>query len=173
MLRAFKSQLLELANHKEDSISKRISQCLAKADCKKEAEQVRNFILVIPEMIQQIRAWTEEDKLQASIKRLHGYTLTYLYHPHDFLPEEPYGLFGYLDDAYLVGKVYAYTLLQSEPSKLRFISDQTNFSKVIGSWLDLTRKILPNETQQIDDLFHKLTLGDESSFKKVMAGNQN
>lgn len=170
MLRAFKSQLLELAKMDKDLFSLKISQALSCENCKNETEQIRNFILVIPEMIQQIRAWMEDDKLQAPVKRLHGYMLTYLYHPQDFLPEEPYGFFGYLDDAYLIGKIYSFTLHQSEPSKPRFMSDQTDFSKVISDWLNLARKILPKETKKIDELFHQLTAGDESSFGKVMMG---
>ena len=54
----------------------------------------------MPDMIAQVKSWSNDFRIPSKEKKLHGFMLTYLYHPVDFLPESGKGLMGYLDDAY-------------------------------------------------------------------------
>jgi len=121
----------------------------------------------MPELIAQIRAWMEAPGIPAQLKRLHGFLLSYLYHPTDFIPESD-GLFGYLDDAYLVGRVYTRTMQQLDHRTRRTLPNLADLSVQVAPWLDLARRLLPAETQRIDHLLDEIVAGRSEAFQHMM-----
>jgi len=85
--------------------------------------------------------------------------LTYLYHPTDFLPESDWGLFGYLDDAYLVGRIYLDTLrtMSDSPASLPNVEE---FGEAVPPWLESARRVIPAEAAKIDLLLNELRAGN-------------
>lgn len=167
MLRALKKQLNQLAADPQDPFSNKIKATVGPAEFENTSREIKNFILLLPEMIGQIRIWAEDDRVPPQIKRLHGFVLTYLYHPLDLLPEEPYGLFGYLDDAYLVGDVYHRTMMFAKSGL--DVGLDNEFSAKIGGWLQLVRTVIPKEAGIIDSLVEELVKGNEKAFNKLLA----
>ncbi|MCG3206355.1 MAG: hypothetical protein KCHDKBKB_03091 [Elusimicrobia bacterium] len=164
MLRALKKQLIQLAEDPKDQFINKVRERLNSGAESKEPAELRNFVLLLPDMIAQIRIWADNSQVPVEVKRLHGFVLTYLYHPVDLLPDEPYGFFGYLDDAYLVGVVYHRTMAHVYDEK----SSNSDFSSKINGWLHLTRKVLPKETSLIDGLLAELVNGNDDAFKDFM-----
>ena len=122
MLRALKQQLIQLSEDQKDPFAAILKKKVGARQAKALAGPLKNFILVLPEMIAQVRVWSDAQNLSEQIHNLNGNLLTYLYHPADFLHDEGYGLFGYLDDAYLVGSVYCATLRALGPESIRSCS---------------------------------------------------
>ena len=167
MLQALKSQLRALAADPHDSFTAHIRKRVGTVEAVHYTKPLRSLILVMPELIAQIRAWMEEPAIVPQLKRLHGFLLSYLYHPTDFLPESD-GLFGYLDDAYLVGRVYARTMQQLDHRTRRTLPNLADLSGQVASWLDLARRLLPTETQRIDHLLDEIVGGRPEAFHRMM-----
>jgi uncharacterized membrane protein YkvA (DUF1232 family) len=168
MLRALKNQLQLLAETDAERFHAKISQRTSEKNPAPVVSELQNFILLLPDMIAQIRDWLDEGTLPSEFKELHGFLLTYLYHPVDFLSETKYGFFGYLDDAYLVGCVYAKTLcLQTLAVQAR--SQELN--QKVPEWLEMTRRILPAETSQIDQLIEDALAGQKNALERIFASN--
>jgi uncharacterized membrane protein YkvA (DUF1232 family) len=132
------------------------------------AKQLRNFILVIPEMIHQIQARLNRHDLQPSLKKLHGFLLTYLYYPVDFVPVARHGFFGYLDDAYLVGSVYLRCIEDSGQRSGPPTTNAESLTRQIPMWLRLTRRVLPKESARIDRMIDDLLHGQGTSFDQMI-----
>lgn len=167
MLQALKSQLRALAADPQDSFASHIRKRIGAAEAVHYTKPLRSLILVMPELIAQIRTWMEMPAIPPRLKRLHGFLLSYLYHPADFLPESD-GLFGYLDDAYLVGRVYARTMQQLDHRTRCSLPNLGDLSGQVGPWLDLARRLLPDETQRIDHLLEEIVAGRSEAFHRMM-----
>ena len=169
MLQALKNQLKTLAEDPRDPFAANIRKRVGTVEAVHYTKPLRSLILVMPELIAQIRAWMEQPALPPRLKRLHGFLLSYLYHPTDFLPEDSVGLFGYLDDAYLVGSVYTRTMQQLDHRTRRTLPNLADLSGQMATWLDLARRFLPTETQQIDHLLDEIVAGRSEAFRHLMS----
>lgn len=169
MLQALKSQLRTLAEDPHDPFAANIRKRVGTVEAVHYTKPLRSLILVMPELIAQIRAWLEQPALTPRLKHLHGFLLSYLYHPTDFLPEDSVGLFGYLDDAYLVGSVYTRTVQQLDHRTRRTLPNLADLSGQMATWLDLARRLLPTETQQIDHLLDEIVAGRSEAFRHLMS----
>lgn len=168
MLNALKKQLLQLSNEKErlflGALKKRVGSRQAMID----AGPLRNFILVMPEMIAQLRAWSEDENIPRHVRSLQGHLLTYLYHPVDFLHDKGYGLFGYLDDAYFVGCIYQASQNCAKDKQLKYLANHQDLSHQIPDWIATVRRVLPKETAQIHKLITELSGGNIKSLEKML-----
>jgi len=168
MLHALKSQLVLLSENKPEEFRNALKRRIGLRRGKEVENDLRNFILVIPEMLAQIRAWVADPQVPRTLRQMHGYLLTYLYHPADFLSEEQYGLFGYLDDAYLVGCAYFQTLQAIDRTQVRFLPNQADLSTQVPAWITTTQKAIPAESRKIEALLRQLRDGDIDIFDRMM-----
>jgi hypothetical protein len=83
--------------------------------------------------------------------------LAYLYNPTDFLPEKINGLFGYLDDAYLVASVFQKTIEEIPQAGLQPLGEDVLLKRDVIEWLDLTRELIPAESVQIDQMLERIS----------------
>lgn len=170
MLRAFKSQLELMAMDPADSFTEHIRRRVGSRKAARLHEQpLRNMILVMPEMLTQIGAWMAEPGMSAELRRLQGFVLTYLYHPKDFLPEDHNGLFGYMDDAFLVSLAFRRTL--TERRGLGYDSSmERELAEQLPDWLKHAREVIPREAEQVENMLDELLLGKTRLFEEVMVG---
>jgi len=66
---------------------------------------LRDYILIIPELMQLMATWAERAGIRAEIKPILQAVESYIRRPDDEIDEQRNGLGGLLDDAYLVGRV--------------------------------------------------------------------
>jgi len=168
MLQALKSQLKTLAADPHDAFSDKIRKLVGASEAVHYTKPLRSLILVMPELIAQIRVWLDDPAVPARQKRLHGFLLSYLYHPADFLPEDGAGLFGYLDDAYLVGSVYRRTLQHLDHRTRRVLPSLDGLSDQVMAWLELARKLLPAETQRIEQFVEDVIEGRNEAVQQAL-----
>lgn len=125
-----------------------------------------NLIMIMPDLIAQVRDASEDRQLSSEIRRLNQFLLVYFYHPVDFLPDDAGGLFGYLDDAYFVGRVY---------QKIRSITGKQAHASAKELTLDLTaalevvKTVIPKESRKIDALIEELIRGKRELFEKLLS----
>ena len=99
-------------------------------------------------MIAQLQSWGNDSRIPSNEKKLHGFMSTYLYHPVDFLPESGGGLFGYLDDAYLVGSIYYRTMSAMDYDKRRTLPNLGPLTASIDEWLQSCARSHPLRIKQ-------------------------
>lgn len=102
MLKALANQLRVLAGEQEENFRESIEKRLGSKATEEQLKAVKEFIFLLPPVLQQLSNYWNEESLPSEVKRLSSHIITYIYDPEDHLPEEEHGLFGYLDDAYLV-----------------------------------------------------------------------
>jgi len=161
MLRALGEQLKILAADPKNNFASKIRQLSGPREAARYGQPLRRMILAMPHMITQLRLWNGEASLPARAKRMQEFALSYLYDPIDFLSARSSGLFRYLDDAYLIAKIYQTTLDDFKASGTKNPSQNSALSKNIPTWIDLAKRLLPKETAQIDKLL------DEASRKRI------
>jgi len=169
MLRAFKNQLKAMAMDPKDSFTELLRRRVGVKEAARHEQPLRNMILVMPDMLEQIRAWIDEPGMSAVLRRLQGFVLTYLYHPRDFLPEDHNGLFGYLDDAFLVSLAFQRTL--AERRGLGYDSSlERGLSEQLPDWLKHVRAVIPREAEQVECMLDEILMGKTRLYEDVMGG---
>ncbi len=163
MLKAFKSQLGLLATENGADFAKQVRSRLGRKTSSRYVSEAMNLIMIMPDLIAEIRELSDSDQMPKRMKPLNGFLLAYLYHPIDFLPEEGDSIFGYLDDAYFVGQVYNKArLAQNMPTR------ETIGLKGLSELLSCARQVIPKESKQIDKLLEELEQGKRDLFDKLM-----
>jgi len=168
MLESLKERLKELAVLPTNTFADRVQRRTGADDASEPAKDLQAFVLVLPDMIAQLRVWMDDPKTPKSLKELHGYMLTYLFHPVDFLPEDKEGLFGYLDDAYLVASVYARIYSGLDPSRRKHLPHMEEITRQIPGWMGRVEALLPAETRKISSMLHELSEDNPVSFNRMM-----
>jgi uncharacterized membrane protein YkvA (DUF1232 family) len=167
-IKNFKVLLLNLAERSDETFAAEIRRRMRVGKRSKAVQRLKDFILVIPDMISQLRIGFDVAKDNPALRRLHGFMMTYLYHPLDFVPDDDKGLFGYLDDAYFIGNIYHRMMLHLEAQKQQALSGANAFEQRIRPWLRLTRKVLPQEAARIDRMLDDLSQAECDSFYAMM-----
>ena len=159
MLKALKNQLVLLAEQEQERFVAEVERRCHPTNAADTAAALRELIVAMPDLIAQIRAWAGDPRVPRHEKQLQGFLLTYLYHPTDFLPESSWGLFGYLDDAYLVGRIYLDTLrtMSDSPASLPNVKE---FEAAAPRWLESARQVIPAEAAKIDLLLNERLAGN-------------
>lgn len=169
MLNALQKQLKLMAADPGDPFTGIIRKLVGPREAVRYEQPSRALILAMPAMVGQIRAWSYESKLPSTLKRLHSFIMAYLYSPEDFLPESSLGFFGYLDDAYLVARVYHRTVLESDAFGLkRFVADET-LSSNVQDWLKAVKGLLPEETAAMDRMLEEAELKQDGNFSGLLS----
>jgi uncharacterized membrane protein YkvA (DUF1232 family) len=152
MLKALGEQLKLLAADPRNHFTSIIRQLTGPREAVRYGQPLRKMILALPKMISQLQRWSKESGLPIRSQRMQDYALAYLYSPTDFLPATHSGLFRYLDDAYLIARIYQETLQEKDSSGLKNQSEDPDIEKQVPGWIELARRLLPRETSRIDKL---------------------
>ena len=169
MFNTLQKQLKLLATDPNDPFTATIRKLVGPRDAVYYERPLRAMILAMPAMIGQIRGWSTESKFLSPIKRLHGFIMAYIHNPEDLLPERKMGFFGYIDDAYLVAKVYQRTMFEADCSGIkRFIKDETIPQKLHG-WIKIVKQLLPEETSAMDRLLNEATRIRSGNFSDLLS----
>lgn len=157
MLKAFNHQLLAMSKDPQDSFTTTIRKRVGAREALRYEGPLRKMILAMPAMIAQICAWSDEAGQPYEIKKLQSFALAYLYNPTDFLPEKTNGLFGYLDDAYLVASVFQKTMEEIPEAGLQTLEEDALLKRRVPEWLDITRNLIPEESSKIDQMLDRIS----------------
>jgi uncharacterized membrane protein YkvA (DUF1232 family) len=169
MLNAFDSHLRTLASASNGQFREEVRKRVNGKFTDDQVATLKEFIFLLPTTLKLFSRYWNRKSTPPDAKRLSGFIMTYVYQPRDFLPEESIGLFGYLDDAYMV--VATYLKIQEHfladwhektPEELELVS---RAQKLISA----PRLVVPEVTERIDRVLDKLVLGDQAEFEKMIA----
>lgn len=155
MLNAFRNKLETLASDPADPFRAAIIARAGARDAVRYEKPLRDMILAMPRLLAQISLWSRDLGLPEPLRRAQIFALAYIYNPEDFLPEKDSGLFGFVDDAYLVTSVFHRTLEEVGPAGLRPLVDDNALAMRVPDWVRLTRQLLPDVTEKMDHLLEQ------------------
>jgi len=159
MLRALGEQLKVLAADPRNHYASVIRRLTGPREAVRYGQPLRRMILALPSMIKQLRKWSDRSGVPARVLRMQRFALSYLYDPIDFLSTKSAGLFRYLDDAYLIARIYHLTLSEQDRCGVKNKSDDPAFARDVFDWIQLARLLLPKETSRIDALLNEVARG--------------
>lgn len=166
MLKAMKGQLSILAIDNAEEFAAHIRKRVKAGQARLAVSKSLNLIMIMPDLIAQIRDTSEDRTLSPELRRLNQFLLVYFYHPVDFLADGVGGLFGYLDDAYFVARVYqrirATSGRQARPSAKELTLD-------LSASLDVVKRVIPKEARRIDGLIEELIRGRQESLERLLS----
>jgi len=169
MLNALKNQLKLMASDPNDPFTATIRELAGAREAVRYERPLRHMILAMPSMIAQIRTWFSEPQSPSPRRRLHGFAMSYLYCPDDLLPLQRLGLFGYLDDAYVVANVYHRSMTEADSTGLRPFAEDERLSREVSQWLDLARRLLPEETATMDQMLDEAARTPDRDFSELLS----
>ena len=148
MLVAFKEELKRLAADPKDDFFGKVKKRVGKKATQLLEKRLKQIILIMPSLVRRIRFHWEAQQSDAAIKKMGGFVFAYMYHPNDFLSKDEHGLFGYLDDAYLIASVYERVLKGSvKPSK-----EDLKYLETISKSKKYVQAVIPDETLKIEEM---------------------
>jgi uncharacterized membrane protein YkvA (DUF1232 family) len=86
------------------------------------------------------------------------------YHPKDFLADDEYGLFGYLDDAYLVAVVYERVMQELLEEGVALSREDLEFQEKIGKLKQTARSVIKEESRKIDQMVGQILEGNNRAY---------
>lgn len=162
MLRALGEQLRLMAADPGNNFASTIRRLAGPREAARCGQPLRRMILSLPDMAAQLRRWSDRSGLSARAIRMQRFALDYLYDPIDFLSTSDSGLFRYLDDAYLIARIYQLTLMDCDASGVKNRGKDRALTKSVADWIAAARRLLPNETARIDELLDEVARGRAS-----------
>ncbi|MFC1678946.1 hypothetical protein ACFL2T_01910 [Elusimicrobiota bacterium] len=167
MLRALGEQLKLLAADPSNNFAAALRRLTGPREAARYGQPLRRMILAMPPMIVQLRTWADRSGLPARVIRMQRFALDYLYDPIDFLPMNGSELFRYLDDAYLVARIFQITLADHDAFGAKNQGDNRALAKSVPEWIALARQVLPKETSKIDELLDEVARGRASCTQRT------
>ncbi len=167
MLRAMKAQLKYLTQKDKDNFHVQLRIRVGKKATAILEERLKRIILLMPDLVSRIYFYWNKSRTNAKSKKLGRHLLTYLCSPGDFLSEKEWGLFGYLDDAYFVSRIYTEVIDDVSEKKQKVAAvDLKNYeeAKFLKKYI---RGVIPKETKKIDDMILQLSEGNQRIYSKL------
>jgi uncharacterized membrane protein YkvA (DUF1232 family) len=160
MLQALQVHLRMLVESDSGNLRNEISERFGVKATDEQVQAIKEFIFLMPPALKILSQYWSDKATPGNVKKLAGSILTYIYHPDDLLSENEYGLFGYLDDAYLV--VSTFQRIQD-----LFIRNWDQKSEMERDLMERTNKLLhaprliiPDTADSIDSTLDKLIAGE-------------
>ena len=164
MLTALKEQLKTLVSDPADQFHLKIRKRVGKRATHILEKKLKQFILLMPILVSQIHQHWNRQKSKSEIKKLGGFLLAYLYHPQDFISEAEQGLFGYLDDAYLVAVVYEAVLKELIEAGEQLESEDEKLCDEVKDLQRAATIVIPKEAEAINQMVEEILEGKQSAF---------
>ncbi len=168
MLHAFDNHLRKLASTSNGQFREEVRKRVDGKFTEDQVATLKEFIFLMPTTLQLFSRYWNRKTTPPEAKRLSGFILTYVYQPQDFLPEESIGLFGYLDDAYMVVSTYLKIqehYLADWHEKTR---EELELAERANRLITAPRLVVPEVTDKIDRALDKLVTGDEKEFVRLI-----
>jgi uncharacterized membrane protein YkvA (DUF1232 family) len=168
MLKALADQLRNLADTSGDKFEEAIKERLDGKTTEEQISRLKEFVFLLPPTLKQLSGYWSEKSTPTKAKELSGLIISYIYQPNDFLPEGNTGLFGYLDDAYVVVSAF----LRIQDLYLRNWQDKSDEERELATRArDLIVApgiVIPDEVARIDEMIDSFMSGKTAGFQEFL-----
>ncbi len=153
MLEVLAYQLRQLADEGEEEFRAVLKSRIKGSLTEEQVKATKEFIFLLPPVLRYLSAYWNDKKAPRELRRFSSNIIAYIYHPHDYLAEEELGLFGYLDDAYVVVSAFLKiqeTYLKDWQEKSR---EELELVERARELISVPKVLIPNVTERLDKLF--------------------
>ncbi len=164
MLKALDERLKRLSKDPNDDFHYQIRSRIGKKATRLFEQRLKNLICLMPQLLSKSLVYCNRKEVPTELKRSIGFTLTCLYHPRDFLPEDAEKLFGYLDDAYCIGLVYEKVLQALQKARVKLAVFDEGFLKQFALMKRSVKAVIPEEGQAISEMISAVFKGNYEPF---------
>ena len=168
MLKALANQLRNLADNAGDGFADAIRKRMNGKATEEQITKLKEFIFLLPSTLKQLSGYWSDKSTPAKAKEMSGLLISYVYEPNDFIPESKNGLFGYLDDAYVVVSAF----LKIQDLYLRDWQDKSDeeiqLARRARELIVAPRIVIPEEAARIDRMIDSFMSGEIESFAEFM-----
>lgn len=164
MLKALDYQLRKLADSPSDNFREIISQRLNGRATDDQVKALKEFIFLLPPVLRQLSRYWDDERMSPTAKRLSGLILTFVINPNDFVSYEKYGLFGYIDDAYLVVSSFLHLENAFPRNWNERPAEEMDLVHRCQELITGPRLVIPEVTKRIDDMIEAILSGKAESF---------
>lgn len=172
MIKALSSQLQELAKNDDEKFRAIIKERLDGKVTEEQIGALKEFIFLLPPTLKILNSYWDDPRTPLDVKKLSGLLIAYIIRRDDLLSEEHLGLFGYLDDSYLVVSAF----LKIQEMYLRDWQDKSPEEREL--W-DRARKlivapriVIPEESTGIDEVMELYVRGHITSFEDYLTSRK-
>jgi uncharacterized membrane protein YkvA (DUF1232 family) len=173
MLKVLDDQLRSLANFDADSFHEEIAKHLNGKVTEEQIKAVKEFIFLLPPVLKQLNNYWSNKRTPHEAKKLSGLILTYFFHPNNFISEESSGLFGYIDDAYMVVSTFLRIEEISQRDWHEKSSEELDLLRRCRALIIAPRLVIPNEAAKIDELIYSMIHGETLQISKFMTNSKS
>jgi len=114
-------------------------------------EIIQNSIVNLPLLIEKVTEGIDKNKILPENCSIIISAISYVFNPFDIIPEDKYGLLGYLDDCYIFYKIVSENIPVSYLNKIKYPLTTLNiYSKICYKYIPSQYK------KQIDDIIISL-----------------
>ncbi|UCE67663.1 MAG: hypothetical protein JSU85_06560 [Candidatus Zixiibacteriota bacterium] len=165
MIKALSSQLKELAKSDEENFRTAIKNRLDGKATEEQISAVKEFIFLLPPTLKILNSYWDDPKTPLDVKKLSGILIAYIIRRDDLLSDEHMGLFGYLDDSYIVVSAF----LKIQEMYLRDWQDKSpeerELTERARKLIVAPRIVIPDEATGIDEVMELYVRGHITSFE--------
>lgn len=172
MLRAMKEQLKYLARDEDHKFHSTLRDHVGKRATEILENRLKNIIVLMPDLVEKIYSYWQSEKTPSKSKNLGSYLLTYMYLPNNFISQKDWGLFGYLDDAYFVAKMFTTVIEDLQYQGVRIRQEDGSLYAEVKMLKQSVRIVIPKECLKIDDMIKDLSEGKQRSFFDLVGQGQ-
>ncbi len=150
MLKALQEQLRLLADNSMDQFGREISKRIDSKATEEQIQTLKDFVFLMPPTLKVLSRYWNDKNTPHQAKTLAGLIITYVYHPNDLISDDEHGLFGYLDDSYLV----VASFLKIQEIVLTNWDDKSELERDLEGrakkLINAPQIVIPEATDQID-----------------------
>lgn len=169
MLKAMKQQLVSLSEEDKENFHANLRARVGKRATAVLEERLKEIIVLMPDLVSRVYHYWNGSGSQSDIKKMGGYLLTYLYTPEDFLSTKEWGLFGYLDDAYFVAKVFTRVIDEVRAEGGRVAGKDLKYYDQAKYLKKYVRGVIPKEAEKIDAMIEEIKQGKSTLYETIFS----
>ena len=121
----------------------------------------------MPQLLSKGLVYCNRKEVPVELKRSIGFTLTCLYQPRDFLPEDNEKLFGCLDDAYCIALVYEKVLRALPKAHVKLAVSDEGFLKQFTLMKRSVKALIPEQGKAMSEMIAGMLKGHYKTFHPV------
>ncbi len=172
MLKALSDKLKELARNTDDDFRAAVKKQLDGKVTEEQIGTLKEFIFLLPPTLKILDSYWDDPKTPPDVKKLSGLLIAYIIRRDDIFSDEKLGLFGYLDDSYIV--VTAFMKIQE--MILRDWQDKSSEERELTErarkLIVAPRIVIPEETTGIDEVMELYIRGHITSFEDYLTSRK-
>lgn len=167
MLKTLAEKLVYLSKDLDGAFHCKVRDRIGKKATHLFERRLKNLICLMPRLVYRGLEYCKRKEIPAEVKKSIGFTLTYLYHPKDFLPEDHEDLFGYLDDAYCVALVHERVLKTLQKARVKLSAADEDFLQQFVLMKRSVKAVIPDEAKAVSEMVAGMLKGHYKPFQTL------